>query len=138
MLLARNDFVIIDFEGEPGRSFAERRAKQSPLRDVAGMLRSFSYAGLSALLQVVPTAEARAALLPFVTQWQREVRHAFLDAYDGVAGGRGLYVDFEEGRGLLGLFELEKALYELRYELNNRPDWVAIPLQGILDLVGAA
>lgn len=138
VLLVKNDFVIIDFEGEPGRSFAERRAKRSPLRDVAGMLRSFSYAGLNALVQVAPAPEMQAALLPWVTQWQREVRHAFLDAYDGVAGGRDLYADFEEGRGLLGLFELEKALYELRYELNNRPDWVAIPLQGILDLVDSA
>ncbi len=134
VLLARNDFVIIDFEGEPARSFEERRAKQSPLRDVAGMLRSFSYAQWSALRHVAQDAQALDKLAPLARAWESEVRQAFLQAYDQVAGNAGIYQSLDPGRGLLGLFELEKALYELRYEIGNRPDWVRIPLLGIVGL----
>ena len=138
MLLAKNDCVIIDFEGEPGHSFEERRAKQSPLRDVAGMLRSFSYAAMSALNDTVDTEEERALLAPLAEDWERQAQAAFLQAYAARSADTGIRQPVLPGRGLLGLFELEKALYELRYELNNRPDWVCIPLRGILGIMGAA
>jgi maltose alpha-D-glucosyltransferase / alpha-amylase len=133
VLLTRNDFVIIDFEGEPGHSLEERRAKQSPLRDVAGMLRSFSYVEHSALKSVAHDEVEYAKLAPLARAWATEVRSAFLSAYDAAARGVSLYGALKPGSGLLGLFELEKALYELRYELGNRPGWAGIPLQGILE-----
>jgi maltose alpha-D-glucosyltransferase / alpha-amylase len=133
VLLTRNDFVIIDFEGEPGHSLEERRAKQSPLRDVAGMLRSFSYVEHSALKSVAHDEVEYAKLAPLARSWASEVRSAFLAAYDAAARGISLPGTLTVGSGLLGLFELEKALYELRYELGNRPGWAGIPLQGILE-----
>jgi maltose alpha-D-glucosyltransferase/alpha-amylase len=135
VLLTRNDFVIIDFEGEPGRSFDERRARQSPLRDVAGMLRSFSYARAGGLRGIAATPDEQAQLVPFADGWEAEARAAFLRGYATAVQGSMLYGSFESQRGLLTLFELEKAFYELRYELNNRPDWVGIPLAGILSLI---
>jgi maltose alpha-D-glucosyltransferase/alpha-amylase len=135
VLVTKNDFTIIDFEGEPGRTLEARRAKVSPVRDVAGMLRSFGYAAQSALRAAAGKDQAPETLVPLAAQWQQQARAAFLLAYDAVAGGAGLYDTLEPGAGLLGLFELDKALYELRYELNNRPDWVGIPLQGLLDLL---
>ncbi|MGH6647000.1 maltose alpha-D-glucosyltransferase [Aquabacterium sp.] len=137
VLLTKNDFVITDFEGEPGRSFAERRVKQSPLKDVAGMLRSFSYARLSALRGSAVNDEELGTLAPFAAEWEEQTRHAFLDAYARATKDSGLHDTQEAGQGLSALFELEKALYELRYELNNRPDWVRIPLQGILGILRA-
>ena len=134
VLLARNDFVITDFEGEPGRSFEKRREKHSPLKDVAGMLRSFSYARAGALRNVAQNADEMQALAPHAAEWEAQVRQAFLGSYHATARAAELYESLEPGRGLLGLFELEKALYELRYELNNRPDWVDIPLHGISTL----
>jgi maltose alpha-D-glucosyltransferase/alpha-amylase len=150
VLVTRNDFVIIDFEGEPGNSLEQRRAKHSPLRDVAGMMRSFGYVQQSALRSVAHNEAEAARLAPLARGWELEVRAAFLSAYDsaGDAAARGaaargaaargaaLYDALQPGQGLLGLFELEKALYELRYELGNRPSWVGIPLQGILDWSG--
>ncbi len=133
VLLTRNDFVIVDFEGEPGHSLEERRAKQSPLRDVAGMLRSFSYVEHSALRSVAHDEIEFAKLAPLARAWTAQVRAAFLSAYDTEAQRSSLYASLTPGQGLLGLFELEKALYELRYELTNRPTWAGIPLQGILD-----
>jgi maltose alpha-D-glucosyltransferase / alpha-amylase len=155
VLVTRNDFVIIDFEGEPGNSLEQRRAKHSPLRDVAGMMRSFGYVQQSALRSVAHNEAEAARLAPLARGWELEVRAAFLSAYDGAgdaaargaaargaaargaaARGAALYDALQPGQGLLGLFELEKALYELRYELGNRPSWVGIPLQGILDWSG--
>ncbi len=133
VLLTRNDFILIDFEGEPGHTLEERRAKQSPLRDVAGMLRSFSYVEHSALRGVAHDEVESAKLAPLARGWAAQVRAAFLGAYDGAARGAALYEALAPGSGLLGLFELEKALYELRYELGNRPAWAGIPLQGILE-----
>jgi maltose alpha-D-glucosyltransferase/alpha-amylase len=133
VLLTLNDFVIIDFEGEPGHSLEERRAKQSPLRDVAGMLRSFSYLEHSALKSVAHDEVEYEKLAPLARAWASEVRSAFLSAYDAAARGVSLYGALTPGSGLLGLFELEKALYELRYELGNRPGWAGIPLRGILE-----
>jgi maltose alpha-D-glucosyltransferase/alpha-amylase len=136
VLVTKNDFVIIDFEGEPGHSLEARRAKHSPLRDVAGMLRSFAYAQESALRAVAHNETEAARLAPLARGWETEVRSAFLAAYDARAasrGGQALYSALKPGEGLLGLFELEKVLYELRYEIGNRPTWAGIPLQGILD-----
>jgi maltose alpha-D-glucosyltransferase / alpha-amylase len=133
VLVTRNDFVIVDFEGEPGHSVEQRRAKQSPLRDIAGMLRSFSYVEHSALRSAAHDDVEFTKLAPLARGWASEVRAAFLAAYDAEAARSSLYASLTPGRGLLGLFELEKALYELRYELGNRPTWVGIPLQGILE-----
>jgi maltose alpha-D-glucosyltransferase/alpha-amylase len=141
VLVSRDDFVIIDFEGEPQRSFDERRAKQSALRDVAGMLRSFDYARHTALHRVAQGAGELEHLALVARRWERQVRAAFLSTYAEVAGAGGLYADgqgFAAAQALLELFELEKALYELRYEIDNRPDWVGVPLAGIAALAGIA
>jgi maltose alpha-D-glucosyltransferase/alpha-amylase len=126
--------VIIDFEGEPGHSLQQRRAKQSPLRDVAGMLRSFSYVKHSAMRSVAHTEAEAAHLEPLASGWERQVRTAFLDAYGSAANASSLYASLVPGEGLLGLFEFEKALYELRYELGNRPGWARVPLEAIATL----
>ena len=139
VLLSRNDFVITDFEGEPGRGFAERRARSSPMRDVAGMLRSFDYAQACAVreaLQQLADEPLRLAALGHA--WESEARRAFLEAYEQATAGGVLYREFADMRGLIALFEMQKAFYELRYELDNRPEWVAIPLRGILRQAGAA
>jgi len=136
VLLAENDFVIIDFEGEPERSIAERRRKRSPLCDVAGMLRSFGYARCS-VLRDWPRQEADGAgLAAFAGAWERAARHSFVEGYWQAARGSALYPSEAPVRALIELFEIEKALYELRYEINNRPNWAEIPLQGLLDLLG--
>ncbi|MGH8686293.1 MAG: putative maltokinase, partial [Burkholderiales bacterium] len=132
VLLQRLDVLIIDFEGEPARSFEERRDKHSPLKDVAGMLRSFNYARSTALRQALEGHADHDRLAPFAADWEARARRAFLGAYAESVRGSGLYEDFEDTRELRALFELEKALYELRYELNHRPGWVGIPLHGIL------
>jgi maltose alpha-D-glucosyltransferase / alpha-amylase len=141
VLYTGKDFIIIDFEGEPARPISVRRLKQSPLRDVAGMLRSFHYAVSTALLE--QTADIRpedlAAFAPWARVWYCWVSAAFMHAYCTVADqGAFLPPTREERQVLLDAYLLEKALYELRYELNSRPDWVNVPLQGILDLVEAA
>jgi len=138
VLIANNDFVIIDFEGEPARPLAERREKHSALRDVAGMLRSFAYARGAALERAPPGGADAAQLARFAAEWEVATRRAFLAGYAEAASGAGFYPDPDEVRGLLALFELEKALYELRYEINNRPAWVRIPLAGIGALAGGA
>jgi maltose alpha-D-glucosyltransferase/alpha-amylase len=135
VLIANNDWVIIDFEGEPSRPLAESRRKHSPLRDVAGMLRSFNYSKCSALMRLAEVDPAFERHAPDLDTWEVDARQAFLTAYAEASKGSGLYASFEDVRGLLTLFELEKVLYELRYELNNRPTWVHIPLQGLLALL---
>jgi maltose alpha-D-glucosyltransferase/alpha-amylase len=134
VLLTKNDFVIIDFEGEPARPLAERREKHSCLRDVAGMLRSFNYARWTALRGAAHTEDDAVRLAPLAAAWEEETRRTFLRAYEETAAAARLYPSFAAVRPLLALFELEKAFYELRYELNNRPAWVQIPLAGILAL----
>jgi maltose alpha-D-glucosyltransferase/alpha-amylase len=138
VLLKRNDWVIADFEGEPARPLAARREKSTPLRDVAGMLRSFTYARSVAMQRC--TAESHedcARWRPALLAWERATRAAFLAAYEAGVRDSELYGDFREARPLIELFELEKALYELRYELRNRPDWAGIPLTTLLELAGA-
>ncbi len=137
VLVSRNDFLIIDFEGEPARSFEERRAPSSPLRDVAGMVRSFNYARWTALRRVAQSADELAKLEPLARDWEAKTRTAFLDAYTARMAQGGVQHRLDSSCGLFALFEMEKAMYELRYELNNRADWVQVPLQGILALVDA-
>jgi maltose alpha-D-glucosyltransferase/alpha-amylase len=141
VLLCRDDFMIVDFEGEPQRPLPERRAKHSALRDVAGMLRSFDYARHAALNQVAKTPPEVDRLAPISGDWGQRVRDAFLGTYREVALAGGLYADgaaFEAALDLLTMFEIEKALYELRYEMDNRPEWIAVPLAGIAALAAAA
>ncbi len=121
-------WVILDFEGEPAAPLSERRLKRSPLRDVAGMLRSFSYAASAA-------GRMRRADVP--EDWEDSARAAFLEGYFGAVDGGLMPPGRQATQQLLAVFELEKAVYELRYELNNRPDWVGIPVAGIQRLLEA-
>jgi maltose alpha-D-glucosyltransferase / alpha-amylase len=137
------DFVIIDFEGEPARSLAERRIKRSPLQDVAGMLRSFHYAAFAPLLTPPDGKPKRANELEtlggWAESWNAEVADRFLASYFQTSGPAAfLQKSREETNLLLELHLLEKAVYELGYELNNRPSWVGIPLQGISRLLSRA
>ena len=136
VLRSRNDFAIIDFEGEPARPLAERRAKYSPLKDVAGMLRSFSYAADATLMTYTTRhPEDFASLEPWARLWERTVSAQFLSTYRETAkSGSILPAAEEDFRRLLDAFLFEKAARELIYELNNRPTWVRIPLAGALAL----
>jgi maltose alpha-D-glucosyltransferase/alpha-amylase len=132
VLKTADAFTVIDFEGEPARPLAERRAKQSALRDVAGMLRSLDYAAHAVALGL-PAGE-RAAALAHLMGWETEARRAFLTGYQEAAGaGPAALIPPSEPAltGACAAFELEKACYELRYERDNRPDWLAIPLAGV-------
>ncbi|MEX2262794.1 MAG: maltose alpha-D-glucosyltransferase [Bryobacteraceae bacterium] len=137
VLWVENDYILIDFEGEPARDLAERRTKQSPLKDVAGMLRSYSYAAYAGLVNYTARrADDYAQLLPWAEYWERWTCAAFLKAYRETAGDAGFLPKDEAGfRKLLQFFLLDKALYELAYELNNRPAWVRIPINGLLALI---
>jgi maltose alpha-D-glucosyltransferase/alpha-amylase len=136
VLLTRNDFVIIDFEGEPSRPLIERRRKHSPLRDVAGMLLSFNYAAQTAMAhESVEQPESLARITPLLLDWEAEVGKVFLAAYAETVHEVGGFADNTAHCGLLDLFRLEKLFYEVRYELDNRPDWVVIPLRGIVNLI---
>jgi maltose alpha-D-glucosyltransferase / alpha-amylase len=140
VLYTGNDFVIIDFEGEPARPLSERRIKRGALRDVAGMLRSFHYAPYAVVYGQsegsVIRAEDVGALEAGSRFWQRWVSAAFLRAYlEESQTATHLPSDRKELGLLLDAYLLEKALYEIGYELNNRPDWVRIPIRGALDLL---
>jgi maltose alpha-D-glucosyltransferase/alpha-amylase len=129
--------VIVDFEGEPARPLAERRAKHSPLRDVAGMFRSFAYAREVAQQRCTSqSAEDCARWSSLLTDWEAGARRVFFESYDEIARQRGLYPSLSQARPLIQLFEIEKALYELRYELRNRPAWTSIPLRALLSSDG--
>ncbi|MGA9798751.1 MAG: putative maltokinase [Terriglobales bacterium] len=143
VLFTGSDFVIIDFEGEPARSLEERRKKRSPLQDVAGMLRSFHYAAYAPLLQENDgkglLREELRAQAGWAQYWQKWVSAIFLKTYLEVAGNSNFIpIDREELALLLDLYLLDKAVYELGYELNNRPSWVRIPLDGISQLLQAS
>ncbi|HEY6445587.1 MAG TPA: maltose alpha-D-glucosyltransferase [Acidobacteriaceae bacterium] len=136
VLRSRGDFVILDFEGEPARPLAERRAKHSPLKDVSGMLRSFSYAAFVGLTKYTSRRpEDYAQLEAWARLWESAVCGEFLRAYGEAISGSAIVPpagrDFDT---LLDVYMLDKALYELVYELNNRPTWIRIPLHGILSL----
>ncbi len=136
VLRVENDYVILDFEGEPVRTVAERRAKQSPLKDVAGMLRSYHYAAYAGLFAFTQNRrDDFGRLVPWAELWFQGVSAAFLHAYRSAAGSAAfLPAETASLMALLDSFMLDKAYYELNYELNNRPDWVRIPLCGILAL----
>jgi maltose alpha-D-glucosyltransferase/alpha-amylase len=139
VLYTGKDFVITDFEGEPARAISERRLKRSPLRDVAGMLRSFNYAALFALRSGSFRPEDVTSLEPWSRFWNLWVSVGFLKSYlDVTANGGLLPKSKEELKTLLDVHILEKAVYELSYELNNRPDWVDVPIRGILEIVQPA
>jgi len=136
VLRAKNDFVILDFEGEPARPLEQRRAKYTPLKDVAGMLRSFSYAANSTLMAYTTRhPDDMASLEPWARLWEQAVSAEFLNTYRETAAGGGIVpVADEDFHRLLDACTIEKAVYELTYELNNRPNWIRIPLAGILAL----
>jgi maltokinase len=125
-MLGDEGWVVLDFEGEPARPLLERRRKRSPLRDVAGMLRSFAYAASASDMQRGhPAPEG----------WEERAREAFLGGYLEAVDPVLMPPGEAPTRTMLSIFELEKAVYELRYELNNRPDWVGIPVAGIARLL---
>ena len=136
VLRVKTDFVILDFEGEPARPLADRRTKQCPLKDVAGMLRSFSYAAYSSLINYTARhAQSIASLEPWVRLWEQCVATEFLRAYrETIRGARLLPENTDAFRKVLDVFLVDKALYEVLYELNARPSWVRIPLMGIMSL----
>ena len=153
VLWTGRDFVVIDFEGEPAQPLAERRTKRSALRDVAGMVRSFHYAAYYGLIS--PSRSERMAssppererpeprgsdpLAPWAHAWYRAAATAFLRSYLGTARGAPfLPPGADELRALFDLFLVEKAAYELGYELDHRPEWVALPLQGLEDQLASA
>ncbi len=137
LLFTGKDFIILDFEGEPGRPIGERRLKRSALIDVAGMLRSFNYAAHHGLLESRTVRPIdRLTLETYADLWSTRASQVFLNAYLERAG-TAPFVPKKQGdlRSLLRSYLIYKALYELRYELNNRPKWVAIPLRGLLSLI---
>jgi maltose alpha-D-glucosyltransferase/alpha-amylase len=142
VLYTGKDFAIIDFEGEPARSLSERRIKRSPLRDVAGMIRSFHYAAHTAVLDqssLAPKPEGSPTLQRWAEFWYTWVSSSFLRSYlSGMEHARLLPNDPEQLRILFDAYLLEKAIYEIGYELNNRPDWLKVPLEGILQLMKAS
>jgi maltose alpha-D-glucosyltransferase/alpha-amylase len=138
VLFTGNDFVMLDFEGEPARPLSERRIKRSPMRDVAGMLRSFQYAAYTALLSgSALRPQVTETLTPWADRWYQVISVSFLRGYLGAMEGSDLLPHRpEELENLLVPFLLQKAVYELGYERNNRPDWLIIPLRGIQLLCG--
>ncbi len=143
VLFTGKDLVILDFEGEPSKSYSERRLKRSPLRDVSGMIRSFHYAAYGSLLldnEMTPDEISR--LMPYAEQWYHYMSGFFVQAYlKATVGSTFIPASRDDLKVLLQTFLLEKAIYELNYELNNRPGWVIIPLRGIkgvMDVLRAA
>jgi maltose alpha-D-glucosyltransferase/alpha-amylase len=135
--VAEHDVVIIDFEGEPRRQLEERRQKTSPLRDVAGMLRSLDYAAFAALDRVATrTPDLPQRVTEAARAWRDTAQAEFLAAYRAVAETMPSYpASAEAARGQLDLFVLQKAFYEISYEAANRPGWLSIPVRGLLALL---
>ncbi|MEI8108529.1 MAG: alpha-amylase, partial [Verrucomicrobiota bacterium] len=127
-----NQFVIIDFEGEPQRSITQRRRKQSPVRDLAGLCRSLDYAAQS-VLQDFPASHL--LLPPIVNRWRDLASHAFLQGWSQTVAPAPFAPSPDDLAWLLHSFLLEKALYEVSYELHHRPAWLPIPLNGLLQLL---
>ena len=139
VLSTGKDFVILDFEGEPARPLSERKLKRSPLRDVAGMMRSFQYAAYSALWQPAMRVEDVPFLERWADLWYRQMSSIFLQSYLQTASGT-MFVpqNSDDLQILLEAYLLDKAVYEIGYELNNRPDWVIIPIRGIKHILKSA
>ncbi len=138
VLWTGKDFVIIDFEGEPARAFSERRLKRSPLRDVAGMIRSFHYAAYSSIMESESDQQIKEGdLEEWAESWYYHVTRLFIRGYyENVEKNNFIPSKEEDLKILMETFLLEKAVYELNYELNNRPDWILIPLRGIKSIIG--
>ena len=139
VLVVADDFMLVDFEGEPSRSLEERRLKSSPLRDVAGMLRSINYAAVAGMRgATADRAEDTSSLEPLALDWERRSVDAFMSGYrESIGGCPSIPSDEDNFQKLLELFIMEKAFYEMSYELANRPSWVRIPLEGIRSILGA-
>ena len=137
VLFTGKDFFIIDFEGEPMRPLSERRLKRSPFRDLAGMLRSFDYAAWRvSLARVQRRPGEEVPLGRWLSAWRRETSSSFLEGYFQSVGGEGFVPSGElERQGLIKVFSVEKSFYELKYEMNNRPEWIGLPIRGILELL---
>jgi maltose alpha-D-glucosyltransferase/alpha-amylase len=137
VLIAKDDVVIIDFEGEPARTLAERREKTSPLRDVAGMLRSLDYAASAALDRFFNRSGSLPDRVVAATAaWRNRAGREFMTAYiETAAEMPSLPQDRNAATALLDLFLLQKTLYEISYETANRPAWLGVPLRGLLDLL---
>jgi maltose alpha-D-glucosyltransferase/alpha-amylase len=139
VVVVRDDFFVLDFEGEPMKTMDQRRAKQSPLRDVAGMIRSFNYAARTAEMQRTWRPEKEGELRKTLADWEERVVQRFLAGYrTAVAGCPSVPADDAAFTSLVNLFALEKALYEVVYEATNRPDWIGIPAQGVQRVLAAA
>jgi maltose alpha-D-glucosyltransferase / alpha-amylase len=140
VIVVQNDFFIVDFEGEPSRPLSARRSKSSPLRDVAGMIRSFDYAAVAAVRHLAatrPAAEPR--MVQLAEAWRQRAVDGFRAAYRKTMRGCAAYpASKKQARAMTTFFVLEKAVYEVSYELANRPLWVDIPLQGILGILNKA
>jgi maltose alpha-D-glucosyltransferase/alpha-amylase len=139
VLVAMNDAFVIDFEGEPKRSIEARRSKDSPLRDVAGMLRSFDYAAWTALLRMASARpEVTSQLEHVAREWRDRVARTFLGSYMGTMGeGQGLPLVHPEAKRLLDLFLIEKACYEIGYEASQRPAWLPVAVRGLIAILNA-
>jgi len=139
VLFTGRDFVIIDLEGEPARTLSERRLKYSAFRDVAGMIRSFHYAVSSRFLErTALRPEDRETLEPWIETWYGYTASTFLRSYLHTVNGAGFIPDDrDDAELLLNTFILEKAVYEIGYEINNRPDWLMIPLRGVDFVLGS-
>jgi maltose alpha-D-glucosyltransferase/alpha-amylase len=132
VLYTGKDFIILDFEGEPARPLSERKLKRSPLRDVAGMMRSFQYAAYSALWQPAMRNEDVPFLERWADMWYRHVSSVFLQSYlHTTASAVFIPKNSDDLQVMLEAYLLDKAIYEIGYELNNRPEWVVIPIRGI-------
>jgi maltose alpha-D-glucosyltransferase/alpha-amylase len=137
VIVVQNDFFIVDFEGEPSRPVAQRRGKSSPLRDVAGMIRSFDYAAVAAVRHLAETRPGMAARMEDLAEsWRQRAVDGFRAAYRKTMRGCPSYpASKRQARDMTAFFTLEKAVYEVSYELANRPSWVDIPLEGILAIL---
>jgi maltose alpha-D-glucosyltransferase/alpha-amylase len=138
VLWTGKDFVLIDFEGEPARALSERRIKRSPLTDVAGMVRSFQYAAYTALQNEVHGEQGIEGSVGrrWARLWYDWVAAAYVRAYlEAMEGSGFLPGSRREIEAMLDALLLDKAMYELRYEAANRPDWIAIPVEGVLELI---
>ncbi len=139
VLYTGKDFIILDFEGEPARALGERKLKRSALRDVTGMMRSFQYAAYSALWQPAMRTEDVPFLERWADLWYRQISSVFLQSYLKTATGA-IFVpqNADDLQIMLEAYLLDKAVYEIGYELNHRPDWVVIPVRGIKHILRSA
>jgi maltose alpha-D-glucosyltransferase/alpha-amylase len=139
LLYTGKDFVILDFEGEPARPLSDRKLKRSALRDVAGMMRSFQYAAYSALWQPAMRKEDVPFLERWADLWYRQMSSVFLQSYlKTTAGAIFIPKNTDDLQIMLEAYLLDKAVYEIGYELNHRPTWVVIPIRGVKHILQSA